>query len=179
MHERVLLSAREAGDWIGLGAPNAMRSGSHLGSPGAAEMIARGLCDILASDYFYPAMLGAVARLRADEVGDLPALWRLVSANPAAAMGLTDRGLIAPGLRADLILLDWPEGAPPRRPTHLERRQGRIFLAARQGGVSCGNGLFGAVRKRYLFDGIRTSRDTGHPPRRSSQTGLKTACGHP
>lgn len=113
MHERVFLSAREAGDWIVLGAPNAMRGGSHLGSPGAAEMIARGLCDILASDYFYPAMLGAVARLRADEVGDLPALWRLVSANPAAAMGLTDRGLIAPGLRADLILLDWPEGAPP------------------------------------------------------------------
>lgn len=113
MHERVFLAAREAGDWIVLGAPNAMRGGSHLGSPGAAEMIARGLCDILASDYFYPAMLGAVARLRADGVGDLPVLWRLVSANPAAAMGLTDRGRIAPGLRADLILLDWPEGAPP------------------------------------------------------------------
>lgn len=113
MHERVFLAAREAGDWIVLGAPNAMRGGSHLGSPGAAEMIARGLCDILASDYFYPAMLGAVARLRADGMGDLSALWRLVSANPAAAMGLTDRGRIAPGLRADLILLDWPEGGPP------------------------------------------------------------------
>ncbi len=113
MHERVFLAARAAGDAIVLGAPNAMRGGSHLGSPGAAEMIARGLCDILASDYYYPALLGAVARLAADRVAPLPVLWRLVSLNPARAMGLTDRGRIAPGLRADLVLLDWPEGEPP------------------------------------------------------------------
>ncbi|MFM2356033.1 MAG: hypothetical protein RLZZ528_1769 [Pseudomonadota bacterium] len=113
MHERVGLEAREAGDIIVLGAPNAMRGGSHLGSPGAGQMVARGLCDILASDYYYPAMLGAVVRLHADGVADLPALWRLVAANPARAMGLTDRGRIAPGLRADLVLLDWPDGARP------------------------------------------------------------------
>ena len=113
MHERVFLAARDAGDPIVLGAPNAMRGGSHLGSPGAAEMIRRGLCDILASDYFYPAMLGAMVRLEADQVAPLPLLWRLVSANPAAAMGLEDRGRIAPGLRADLILLDWPDGQFP------------------------------------------------------------------
>jgi alpha-D-ribose 1-methylphosphonate 5-triphosphate diphosphatase len=113
MHERVFLSALEKGDWIVLGAPNAMRGGSHLGSPGAAEMITRGLCDILASDYFYPAMLGAVVRLLADGVASLPALWRLVSANPAAAMGLADRGRIAPGQRADLVLLDWPDQGMP------------------------------------------------------------------
>jgi alpha-D-ribose 1-methylphosphonate 5-triphosphate diphosphatase len=113
MHDRVFLAARAAGDAIVLGAPNAMRGGSHLGSPGAADMIARGLCDILASDYFYPAMLGSMARLQADKVAPLPALWRLVSLNPARAMGLTDRGSIAPGQRADLVLLDWPEGHAP------------------------------------------------------------------
>jgi alpha-D-ribose 1-methylphosphonate 5-triphosphate diphosphatase len=113
MHERVFHAAREAGDAIVLGAPNAMRGGSHLGSPGAADMISRGLCDILASDYFYPALLGAMVRLHADRVGSLPALWRLVSLNPARAMGLTDRGRIAPGQRADLLLLDWPEGHTP------------------------------------------------------------------
>jgi alpha-D-ribose 1-methylphosphonate 5-triphosphate diphosphatase len=113
MHERVFLAAREAGDAIVLGAPNAMRGGSHLGSPGAAQMIARGLCDILASDYYYPAMLGAMVRLHADRVAPLPVLWSLVSLNPARAMGLTDRGRIAPGQRADLVLLDWPEGHAP------------------------------------------------------------------
>ncbi len=113
MHERVFLAAREAGDPIVLGAPNAMRGGSHLGSPGAADMVARGLCDILASDYFYPAMLGAMVRMHADRVAPLHELWKLVTANPATAMGLTDRGRIAPGLRADLVLLDWPEGQAP------------------------------------------------------------------
>jgi alpha-D-ribose 1-methylphosphonate 5-triphosphate diphosphatase len=113
MHDRVFVAAHEADDWIVLGAPNAMRGGSHIGSPPAAKMIARGLCDILASDYFYPAMLGAMARLDADRVADLPTLWRLVSANPAQAMGLTDRGRIAPGLRADLVLLDWPDRQMP------------------------------------------------------------------
>ena len=113
MHERVFLAAKEAGDPIVLGAPNAMRGGSHLGSPGAADMIARGLCDILASDYYYPAMLGAMVRLHADRVAPLSALWTLVSRNPADAMGLTDRGRIASGLRSDLVLLDWPDGQAP------------------------------------------------------------------
>ncbi|MFN5998078.1 MAG: alpha-D-ribose 1-methylphosphonate 5-triphosphate diphosphatase [Paracoccaceae bacterium] len=113
MHDRVFLAARAAGDPIILGAPNAMRGGSHLGSPGAAKMVARGLCDILASDYYYPAMLGAMVRMSADNVAPLPVLWNLVSRNPAEAMGLTDRGRIAPGLRADLVLLDWPDGHAP------------------------------------------------------------------
>jgi alpha-D-ribose 1-methylphosphonate 5-triphosphate diphosphatase len=76
-------------------------------------MVTAGLCDILASDYYYPAMLAAVARLRADGIGALAEMWKLVSANPAAALGLQDRGEIAPGRRADLVLLDWPDGHPP------------------------------------------------------------------
>lgn len=113
MNLAVARAARAAGDWIVFGAPNAARGGSHLGSPGAADMVAAGLCDILASDYYYPAMLAAVARLQADGIGRLPDLWKLVSGNPAAALGLADRGEIAVGRRADLVLLEWPEGQPP------------------------------------------------------------------
>ena len=113
MNAEVTRAAREAGDWIVFGAPNAARGGSHLGSPGAADMVAEGLCDILASDYYYPAMLAAVARMQADGIGSLPELWRLVAANPATALGLDDRGDIAVGRRADLVLLDWPEGRTP------------------------------------------------------------------
>jgi alpha-D-ribose 1-methylphosphonate 5-triphosphate diphosphatase len=138
MHERVFHAARDAGDPIVLGAPNAMRGGSHLGSPGAAEMIARGLCDILASDYFYPAMLGAMVRLMADKVAPLPALWALVSANPARAMGMADRGRIAPGLRADLVLLDWPDG---HAPAPL-----RTWVAGRGGYSAIPSGPMPAVR---------------------------------
>lgn len=113
MNARTARFARAGGDAIVLGAPNAARGGSHLGSVGAAAMIRDGLCDALASDYHYPSMLAAVARLRADGAGPLHALWPLVSGNAARAMGLDDRGRIAPGLRADLILVDWPEGGIP------------------------------------------------------------------
>ncbi len=113
MNLRAAETAREQGDWIIFGAPNAARGGSHLGSPGAGDMIGRGLCDILASDYFYPAMLTAVARLLADRRGSLPDLWKLISTNPARACGLADRGEITQGQRADLTLIDWPEGGTP------------------------------------------------------------------
>jgi alpha-D-ribose 1-methylphosphonate 5-triphosphate diphosphatase len=43
---------------------------------------------------------------------DLPAAWALVSANPAQAAGLSDRGRIAPGLRGDLVLVDPARRAP-------------------------------------------------------------------
>ncbi|MDR3495073.1 MAG: alpha-D-ribose 1-methylphosphonate 5-triphosphate diphosphatase [Ancalomicrobiaceae bacterium] len=113
MNRTVARAAHEAGDIIVFGAPNAARGGSHIGSLAAADMIRDGLCDVLASDYFYPAMLLAVARLKADAVAPLSQLWALVSRNPARACRLDDRGSIAVGQRADLLLVDWPEGAAP------------------------------------------------------------------
>lgn len=106
-------AARAHGDMIIFGAPNAARGGSHIGSLGAGDMVEAGLCDALASDYFYPAMLAAMARLDADRRADRLRLWSLVSSGPARAMNLTDRGEIAVGKRADLVLVDWPDGQPP------------------------------------------------------------------
>ncbi|MEL6913041.1 MAG: alpha-D-ribose 1-methylphosphonate 5-triphosphate diphosphatase [Pseudomonadota bacterium] len=105
--------ARSKGDLIIFGSPNAVRGGSHIGSLGAADMVEAGLCDMLASDYYYPAMLAAVDRLDREKRADRLALWSLVSSGPARAMGLTDRGEIAVGKRADLVLVDWPQGATP------------------------------------------------------------------
>ena len=114
MHESVARAAREAGDGVVFGAPNAARGGSHLGgSPSAADMVEAGLCDALASDYHYPAMLAAVARLVDERRASLPRAWSLVSAGPARLMGLDDRGTIEPGRRADLVLVDWPDGGTP------------------------------------------------------------------
>ena len=61
--------AAEEGDDVVLGAPNVVRGGSHIGWIGAADMVARGFCTILASDYYYPAPLLAAFRLAADGVG--------------------------------------------------------------------------------------------------------------
>jgi alpha-D-ribose 1-methylphosphonate 5-triphosphate diphosphatase len=108
--EEVAVAAREAGDWVVMGSPNVVRGRSHLGWASAARMAEAGICTVLCSDYFYPAMLRAALILAGRGVLDLPRAWNLISANPAAAAGLADRGRIAPGLRADLVLLD-PEEA--------------------------------------------------------------------
>ncbi|MEN3378182.1 MAG: alpha-D-ribose 1-methylphosphonate 5-triphosphate diphosphatase [Hyphomicrobiales bacterium] len=106
--------AASAGDDIIFGAPNVVRGGSHLGWTNAAEMVARGLCSILASDYYYPAPLLAAFRLAAAGVTPLECAWSLVSSGPARSMGLADRGTIAAGKRADLILVDASDPARPR-----------------------------------------------------------------
>ena len=105
--------ARAHGDTIIFGAPNAVRGGSHIGSLAAGDMVEDGLCDVLASDYYYPAMLAAVDRLDREKRTDRLSLWSLVSTGPARAMRLDDRGEIALGQRADLVLVDWPDGRTP------------------------------------------------------------------
>jgi alpha-D-ribose 1-methylphosphonate 5-triphosphate diphosphatase len=113
INEETAREAAEGGDFIVLGAPNVVRGGSHTGWTNASDMIAKRLCTVLASDYYYPAQLLAAFRLAADGVLPLADAWDLISAAPARAAGLADRGLLAAGYRADIILVD---DAEPRRP---------------------------------------------------------------
>jgi len=107
-------AAASEGDDIVLGAPNVVRGGSHTGWIDATAMIGRGCCSVLASDYYYPAPLLAPFALAARGVLALERAWSLISATPAAAVGLTDRGHIEPGARADLILVEMPAQGKPR-----------------------------------------------------------------
>jgi len=59
--------------------------------------------DILSSDYVPGSLLTATLRLVHDSVLSLPQAVATVTANPARAVGLHDRGAIALGLRADLV----------------------------------------------------------------------------
>jgi alpha-D-ribose 1-methylphosphonate 5-triphosphate diphosphatase len=106
--------AREDGHDIIMGAPNVVRGGSHLSSASASEMVGAGLCTILASDYCYPAQLHAAFRLARDKVCPFETAWRLISANPARAARLDDRGVLAVGKRADLIVVDDSRADMPR-----------------------------------------------------------------
>ena len=106
VNEETAREAAEAGDFIVFGAPNVVRGGSHTGWTKASDMIAKGLCSVLASDYYYPAQLLAAFRLVADGVLPLAQAWQLISAAPARAAGLTDRGVLAAGQRADIIFVD-------------------------------------------------------------------------
>lgn len=111
--EAAVLSHR-AGLHVLMGAPNVVRGGSHSGNVSASDLVGHGALDILSSDYVPASLLIAAALLAERGAMGLPEAMRLVSANPAAAAGLTDRGRIAPGLRADLVRLRPLPGGPPR-----------------------------------------------------------------
>ncbi len=113
--------AAAAGEHIVFGAPNVVRGGSHNGSISAQEAISRGLCTVLATDYYYPASLHAALKLASEGILSFERAWNLVSASPADAAGLTDRGRLQPGQRADLIVV------------HPEQR--RVLLTISDGGV--------------------------------------------
>ena len=99
-------AARAAGSHVVLGAPNLVRGGSHKGNVSALDLVAMGLCDALASDYHYPSPRRAALMLAHSGLMDLADAWGLVSSGPAAVLGLSDRGALAPGMRADLVVLD-------------------------------------------------------------------------
>jgi alpha-D-ribose 1-methylphosphonate 5-triphosphate diphosphatase len=113
MNMETAQDAAKGGDAIVFGSPNIVRGKSHIGWVSARDMVARGLCSILASDYYYPAPLVAAFKLAEADVLPLAKAWELVSGTPARAMNLADRGSIAPDKRADLILVD---AAVPERP---------------------------------------------------------------
>jgi alpha-D-ribose 1-methylphosphonate 5-triphosphate diphosphatase len=106
VNEETAREAAASGDFIVFGAPNVVRGGSHTGWTKASDMIAKGLCSVLASDYYYPAPLLAAFRLAADGVLPLSEAWQLISSAPARAAGLADRGTLAVGARADILLVD-------------------------------------------------------------------------
>ncbi|MFA3919014.1 alpha-D-ribose 1-methylphosphonate 5-triphosphate diphosphatase [Ruegeria hyattellae] len=99
-------AAKEAGDTVILGAPNVVRGGSHKGNASALDLIAMGLCDAIASDYHYPSPRRAALMLARSGVLDLARAWALVSSGPARVLGLTDRGDLSLGKRADLVVLE-------------------------------------------------------------------------
>jgi alpha-D-ribose 1-methylphosphonate 5-triphosphate diphosphatase len=95
--------AAQHGQQIVMGAPNIVKGGSQSGNVAATELLRLGLLHILSSDYVPSSPLQAVFQLGADGVLDLTDGAKLISGNPARAVGLDDRGEIAVGKRADLV----------------------------------------------------------------------------
>ena len=129
MSDAVAGAAAAAGDWVAMGGPNVVRGRSHMGWGSAARMAEARVCRILASDYYYPALWQAPFLLAARGLLDLHEAWALVSANPAAAAGLTDRGTLAEGQRADAVLI--APGDSPRVVATLAH--GRLAFSTAEG----------------------------------------------
>lgn len=107
-------ACRQHGIAVMMGAPNLVRGGSHSGNVSAMDLARADLLDIVSSDYVPSALLyGAV--MLGETWGDLARGIATVTAAPAQAAGLVDRGRLAEGMRADLIRFKLAEGVPVLR----------------------------------------------------------------
>ncbi len=105
-------AAHACGMTVIAGAPNIVRGGSHSGNVNAADLVRAGHVDALASDYV-PAALIEAAFICADTTGiSLPDAVALITDNAARMAGLTDRGQLATGLRADIVRVRLHEKLP-------------------------------------------------------------------
>ncbi|MCB5200719.1 alpha-D-ribose 1-methylphosphonate 5-triphosphate diphosphatase [Loktanella sp. TSTF-M6] len=107
-------ACRAHGIAVMMGAPNLIRGGSHSGNVAASELARHDLLDIVSSDYVPAALLGAAFQL-AQMWDDLPRAIATVSANPARAAGLTDRGRLETGLRGDVLRVRMFDDTPVLR----------------------------------------------------------------
>ncbi|SFA91485.1 alpha-D-ribose 1-methylphosphonate 5-triphosphate diphosphatase [Rhizobium sp. NFR07] len=116
-------ASHEHGMSVLMGAPNVVRGKSHSGNIAARDLAAKGVLDVLSSDYVPLSLLYAPFILADDVDGiSLPKAISMVTATPARTAGLDDRGRIAVGLRADMVRVHRQEGVPVSRAVW---RQGR------------------------------------------------------
>lgn len=90
-----------------VGAANVARGRSLYGNLDGRQALDDGVVDVLCSDFRPRSLLESLFV----DVGSLPERVARVTAAPAAAIGLDDRGRLEPGARADVICVD-PEGVP-------------------------------------------------------------------
>lgn len=109
----VARKAKEKGMITVAGAPNVLMGKSHSGNLSAAEAILDGSIDILCSDYYPPSMLHAVFKLNKEHNIPLWECMKLVSLNPARALGIDNEfGSLEKEKKADLLLIKILDGKP-------------------------------------------------------------------
>jgi len=109
----VAKKAHNEGILVVVGAPNVMLGGSHSGNLSAIDAIKAGVADILCSDYYPASLLHSAFKLEEEGVITLPAAVRMLTLNPAKAMGIdADYGSVEAGKKADLLVVRKIHGKP-------------------------------------------------------------------
>jgi alpha-D-ribose 1-methylphosphonate 5-triphosphate diphosphatase len=112
--------AHALGMKVSMAGPNLLRGGSASGNLNLVEALAAGALDAICSDYYPPALVcGAFKLVQDGLIADLPDAIRLVTAGPADALGLSDRGRCLPGLRGDVAQVSTALGHPVVRRTFV------------------------------------------------------------
>ncbi|UTP38481.1 alpha-D-ribose 1-methylphosphonate 5-triphosphate diphosphatase [Phenylobacterium sp. LH3H17] len=113
--------ARERGMIVVMGGPNLIRGGSYSGNVPAAELADADLLDAFASDYVPRSLIECAFALTDERFGwSLAKAVALVTAGPARAAQMEDRGVIEPGRRADLVRVRIAGGLPVIRGVWVE-----------------------------------------------------------
>jgi alpha-D-ribose 1-methylphosphonate 5-triphosphate diphosphatase len=117
-------AAHEHGISICLGSPNVVRGRSQSTNLSAREAIGAGFGDILCSDYSPMTILHAVSALERNAILPLHEAIRMVSLNPARAVGIADRtGSLEEGKDADMVLVDYSDHIPKVLKTFIGGRE--------------------------------------------------------
>jgi alpha-D-ribose 1-methylphosphonate 5-triphosphate diphosphatase len=111
-----------AGLAVLVGSPNVVLGGSHSGNIAATDLVRAGVADILSSDYVPASLVQSIYALARDGL-PLPQAAAMASYNPARAVGLTDRGELVAGLRADFIRVRELDGLPQVREVWREGKR--------------------------------------------------------
>ena len=98
--------ARRRGLWTLMGAPNALRGQSMSGNLSALDAARAGLLSVIAADYHPAAFVPGIFKLADMVEGGLSAAVAMATGNAARSAGLLDRGEIAIGQRADLVVVE-------------------------------------------------------------------------
>lgn len=117
-------AAHSQGLRILMGAPNVVRGLSHSGNVGARKLAELGILDILSSDYVPSSLMHAPFVLAMQlNLMSLHEAIALVTCNPARAIGFKDRGVIAQGMRADLVRVRYQDNVPTVKSVWREGRR--------------------------------------------------------
>ncbi len=115
--------ARALGQAIIMGAPNIVRGGSHSGNVAAMELAKAGLLDIFSSDYMPASLLHAAFMLHQEAGLPLARALHTITKTPAETVGLTDRGQLLAGKRADAVRVRLVDNVPVVRAVWREGKQ--------------------------------------------------------
>lgn len=111
--EEAAAASHAGGIAVMMGAPNLVRGGSHSGNVSAEALARIGTLDIFSSDYVPASLLQAAFELPARVPAiSLAQALATVTVTPARAAGLDDRGVLAPGRRADLVRVHMADDMP-------------------------------------------------------------------
>lgn len=124
-------ACKEKGIMTLFGAPNLLRGQSQAGNIRVIDALEEGCVDALCADYYPNALLTSVFALAESSERDLAECVRMVTAVPAEAAGLKDRGRLEEGKLADLIAVKTVEGNDERQWPIVTQmwRSGRCVLA--------------------------------------------------